>query len=340
MRLQYLMMTNGSSVIRAAKKSKIKNINYNTMSASKKNVDKCTAAVLIKTRSEVNDIVLDGKAVFSIAKGKTREYYKRCTKSKHEDSKQFCKIHEENSLHGHGIMTFADIMKSDTALQVDKDKLLDAKTKSDDDPMPIFRIIASNETKKMFKDLMNKRNEKNAKKETKTVAEEGKKPTVKKEPEPEPEPEQASSDKEEEKTEEQEEEKPDEEEKTEEQEEDKAEEKAESDEDNDDEKEVEEIKTKKGEALGFDKETKSIYRSDSDGDAEEIGTLFEVKEKDAPISYETKQCIVGKEFEEKNVKYMRCVLSDKLYLIEKGGSLKFVGTVKKDGKGYKAILKK
>jgi len=320
-------------------------------STKKKEVDKCEAAVEIKTRAEVNDIVIDGKAVFSIAKGKTRVHFKRCTKGKHEDSKTFCKIHAENSLHGGNVLTFEEVMKNDTALKVNRDKLLEAKTKSDDDPNPVFRIIVSNDIKKSFKDIIQRRNEKPAKKQDdkKTTDKKEEKVKVEKEEEVKVEEEVKEEDEKEDDTKEEdnEEEKQsdnevanDDNDKEEKQSSDKEDnEEATSDKEEDEGMEVDELLTKKGEKLGLDKDTQTVYREDSsDGQSEEIGKLYEVKEKDAPISHEGKQCIVGKEYEEKNVKYMRCVLSNKLYSVEKSGALKLAGTIKKDGSKFKITL--
>ena len=136
-------------------------------STKKKDVPKCIAAITIKTKAEVNDVVSDGKTVFSIAKGpSSRTYYKRCTKSRHEDSKEFCKVHHDGSLHGN-VMTFEEVMKNDTALQVSSDKLLETKSKSNDDPEPIIILKITPELKKMFENLIEKKNEKIEKKSDK-----------------------------------------------------------------------------------------------------------------------------------------------------------------------------
>ena len=90
--------------------------------------------------------------------------------------------------------------------------------------------------------------------------------------------------------------------------------------------EVEEITTKNGRQLYYDKENNRVLEPEGDGEGAELGELIKTTNKDADVEYDGEFYFIGRHEKYNGVEYTICALSDKVF----DSKMKLVGSVVKN----------
>jgi len=320
-----LEKTPNAELLKLAEKIALK---MNNDKKSKNSSTNCSAAVQIQTKGKVNEGIESGKPVFRLEKENKYVYYTQCSR-KAQESKKLCFKHNQTLENNpKNLNYFKDINENEKSYKMTKTDLLDVKkrsntkvtTKKNSDP--IINITLNKNLRDRIENILKEIDGDNTSSKDVSDAE-------------------SESEAEEAIPEEIEEPEVNEEAKAESETEEPEIEESEAD-DSDDEATTIEIETKDGRVLYLEQDSNTVYELDEEDEGVEIGKLMPINDKSAPIYHKDieKYCIVGKTIIDNNTKYIRCTLTNKLYL-KKNAKLTEVGKVNitKD-KSFKVVLNK